>query len=133
MTLELRPDNPDELRRILKTVARAVNRHQSLAALHVVDHRLLRLRGDLGPVGVNRQRVILREVGGIDVGKFVRVSQIDPLGMQRRQCLKEAGVGLVVSAVAEKKNFEPAGFISRCDERRKERNKCEDGFHSEFW
>ena len=106
MAAELRADEFDVLRRVEEAVARAVDRDEPLAALDVVEQRLLLLGGDLGVVRVDHQAVVVREVLRVEVVELVGVGQLDAACREDRLQLLEPLGRLVPGVVAEEEHLE---------------------------
>ena len=76
--LELRADQRDVGRRVLEAERRGVDRQERLAARDEVEQRLLLVRRDGGVIGVDHQRVVLRQLRRVQVGRI--------LGVVERRC-----------------------------------------------
>ena len=107
--LELRADELDVLRRVEEAVRRAVQRDEALAALDVVEQRLLLLRRDLRRVGVDRSgRRSRRASSALRSSTLVGVGEVDAaLRRAPAASCRKRSAGLVVAVVAEEEELQP--------------------------
>ena len=96
-----------------------MNRHQTAAPLHELDHRSLLLRGDARPVRINGQRVIACQLLRGQILQLVRVNQIDPFLRQDRLQLLESIGRTVMPLITEEQDSQRGGGVSRTDRRTK--------------
>ena len=114
VAFELAADERDEGGRISEARRRAVNRHEALAARDEIEQRLFLLGRELGVVGEDREHVVARERGGIQVVEFLGVGEREAARRERGVELLEALGGLVMPGVAEEEDVEAGGFGEWC-------------------
>jgi hypothetical protein len=106
VALELGADHVDPHRRIAKTKARAVERHEALASADKVDDRRFALGRKLVDVGEDGQGVIPAEDRPIEIFEAFGVDKLDAaLGKHRLELGKAVG-GAMVPLVSEKEDAE---------------------------
>ena len=106
VALELGADDVDPHRRIAKTKARAMKRHEALASADEVDDRRFALGRKLVDVGVDGQGVIPAEDRPIEVFEALRIDKLDAAAGKHRLELGKAIGGAMVPLVSEEQDAE---------------------------
>ena len=96
--LELRAQQGDVGWRILETERSRVECQQPLATGHEIEQRLLLGRRDRPVIRVDQQRVVLREVGRVQIGGVGRVGKVEAVGRERRLQHRRKAIRIVVPA-----------------------------------
>ncbi len=94
--LELRAQQGAVGRRILETKRSRVECQQPLAAGHEIEQRLLLGRRDRPVIRVDHQRVVLREVGRVQIGGVGGVGKVEAGGRERRLQHRRKAIRIVV-------------------------------------
>ena len=106
-----------------------MQRHESAARLDKIQQRLLPIRRNLRPVGVNQQTIISRQFPWTEIVKRFRVIQFDTVMAQHGFELFEPVRWPVMTVVTEKQDAERralTGVLRRRLRRRKRIQTCAD-------
>src|SRR5207253_2292426 len=99
-------DEIDVLRRIEKTVRRAVQWNEALTRFDVFEQRLFLLSADFREVRVNQQAVVFRQRLGVERLGAIGVPQLDTAFFEHRMQLAKTVTWLVMPIVAEEENLD---------------------------
>jgi len=117
VALELGANQLDVLRRVLKAERGAVDGNEALAALDILEERLLLLRRDLRDVGVDHQAVVTGECVRVERVGLIGVFQVNAAFGHDRLKLAVAVVGPVSAVVAEKEDLDRLRLVGgKCRE-----------------
>ncbi len=127
MSLELGPNQSNDLLVVAKTVGRTVQRNESTAVVDVVEQRFGLIVGDFIDIRVNDQAVQLtqpvRVEGSCDV---IGVLYVDPAGGKRRKQFCRAACRLMVSVVTKEQQFQPGICFGGASRRQKASQQTQD-------